>query len=218
MILEEAAFMSAELFRVVCVPLLGVKFTAMLAISTPAGDDDSYYSMLLDLLDPDTGKRIFKVEQIGLACDSCIAADKAAACPHRLDLNPSWKSKKGYALQKAILGSSETFERETQGRVLTARRPAFDAKDVDALFNQPRVSVVPADPSSPGVIYLGVDPNGLGKSDTGMIAAVFDHLRRFIVSLSSLLFRGVIGQGPDPQTPRPRAGLARRSLPFCGAD
>ena len=81
-ILEEAAHMDKKVFFEVVVPLLGVKHTAVLAISTP-DDEFNYYTQLLEL-------GLFKVIKIGLTCEACEAM--GLACTHKIRRLPHWKT------------------------------------------------------------------------------------------------------------------------------
>lgn len=158
-ILEEAAFMDKQVFFQVCVPLLGVNHTALLAISTP-DDEFNFYSELFDLKRPD-GKSMFKMIKIGnsktptrmiqhscttqmmccllvdgvfvcigLACADCM--DNGLQCNHKLDKLPHWKTIERQALISTILESvPELADRETRGVVKSNRRNCFD-KDVSA--------------------------------------------------------------------------------------
>jgi hypothetical protein len=86
-IMEEAAFMSSEMFAKIVVPLFGVAKTAVLAISTP-DDEFNYYTNLMDIK-LDGGKSLFKVIRIGGACDSCSSA--GIKCTHSMLRLPIWK-------------------------------------------------------------------------------------------------------------------------------
>lgn len=111
--MEEAAFIEPALFNEVIVPLLGVEGTAVLAITTPEQDLDNYFTILMDLKDPETGpvcvlcgmedvlmtedqhdsdEDLFKTIRLGLACEACVAAGKGAECTHMAHLAPPWKS------------------------------------------------------------------------------------------------------------------------------
>ena len=87
-IMEEAAFIEPALFNEVIVPLLGVEGTAVLAITTPEQDLDNYFTILMDLKDPETDEDLFKTIRLGLACEACVAAGKGAECTHMAHLAP----------------------------------------------------------------------------------------------------------------------------------
>ncbi len=70
--------MDQSVFQAVVVPLLGVRHTALLAISTP-DDEFNFYSELFELKN-DRGGELFKTIRIGLACEACQA--NGLRCEH----------------------------------------------------------------------------------------------------------------------------------------
>lgn len=64
--------------------LIGVKNTALLAITTPQSEFN-YFSELMALKDQH-GRPLFRCIQLGLVCQSCQKT--GAACNHRLSMNP----------------------------------------------------------------------------------------------------------------------------------
>ena len=168
--------MDRDLFEYVCVPLLGVRDTVCLGISTPAADDN-YYSSLFQIPHP-KGGRLFRVIPVGLACQRCRDAGVAPSCTHVLHLMPSRKSKAGLDLQKAIL-PEDRHRQENQAEVLDNRKRAFDPKDINSLYNRPR-KIIQGGGNLKGTIFLAIDPSQGGqKSELAMIAGV---LRKRIIS------------------------------------
>jgi hypothetical protein len=76
--------MAPDVFYQVVVPLLGVKNTALLAISTPEGPFN-YYTLLMEQKDQ-YGQDLFFIIRLGLICKACERS--GAACTHRLHMNP----------------------------------------------------------------------------------------------------------------------------------
>ena len=111
-VMEEAAFMKPSVVYKVIIPLMAVKDTAILAISTPE-DEGNYYSVLLSLLNDD-GTTVFKTLAVGLSCDACRAEGKASECSHKSSDLPSWKSEDMQRLQKRVL-PKEIYEAEALG-------------------------------------------------------------------------------------------------------
>jgi len=87
-VLEEASRLDQAVFQEVVVPLLGVRDTALIGISTPL-DANNFYSELVESKKPD-GDPLFNVVTIRLLCDACEKAGKTE-CPHNTDI-PPWKS------------------------------------------------------------------------------------------------------------------------------
>ena len=86
--LQEASRLDQEVFQEVVVPLLGVRDTALIGISTPL-DANNFYSELVQSVKPD-GSPLFNVVTIRLLCEDCEKAGRMQ-CPHNVDV-PPWKS------------------------------------------------------------------------------------------------------------------------------
>ncbi|KAK3234673.1 hypothetical protein CYMTET_55223 [Cymbomonas tetramitiformis] len=86
-ILEEASRLDEAVFTEVIVPLLNVRNTALLAISTPL-DENNFYSTLLNMKDPITTGPMFNVLEIKLICDVC--AKKGIKDTHAAEETTSW--------------------------------------------------------------------------------------------------------------------------------
>ena len=69
-ILEEAAFIASDVWTEVVIPLIEVKNTALIAISTPL-DSSNFYSTLVSMKD-DRGESVFEVLEARAACALCI--------------------------------------------------------------------------------------------------------------------------------------------------
>lgn len=83
-ILEEASRLDRAVFTEVVVPLLGVKDTAVLAISTPL-DENNFYSQMLEMTHNDGVTPLFNVISVSLICDECKQKELKGqlTCPHR---------------------------------------------------------------------------------------------------------------------------------------
>jgi hypothetical protein len=180
--MEEAAFINQGLFYEVIVPLLGVEGTAVLAISTPDESDGNYYSLLMDLQDPDDqSKPLFKTIRIGLACDACVAANTAATCTHRQQLVPPWKSNQRQNKMRKIMESDQhLFMRENLGMITSNTQYMFPAHMVNGLRQAPAFRVLrPCD-----VLFCAIDPSGGGtQSDYAMATVCVEHGKYGIVGL-----------------------------------
>ena len=171
-ILEEASRLDEAVFYEVCLPLLGVSNTAMVAISTPL-EEDNFFSQLLVAKKPN-GAPLFKVMQIRLICDACLAA-KADSCPHMAGNLPLWKSTARSELVKTLMASDHQMWLREQAGVITSRDiPAFDRISIEKAFLEtsrvPVGKVVPEDAR----VYVAIDPSGGGFSLTAVVAGVID--------------------------------------------
>ncbi len=176
-VMEEAGFVKAEVVQYSMVPLMGVKHTVMLAISTPS-DKDNYFATLFNMTFPDTGERVFKCIPIGLACESCRKRNITVKCMHMIYNLPSWKDLSGHELQVRML-SEDAARQETFAEQMNARIPCFPHYLLDALWSRGMKHVTGRD----GVIFIGVDPSrgGTGTSSTAMIAILYDRQDHAVV-------------------------------------
>lgn len=166
-ILEEAAHMNPDVFFQVVVPLLTVRHTAVLAISTP-DDEFNYYTELLEC-------GLFHTIKVGLICDPCMA--KGIPCNHMKKKLPSWKSAENHDKVLKIMKTQKTLAmREIGGEVITDRQFIF-RKHIQDLHTSPRHNFTYA----PQVIHCVIDPSGGGKgSDWAIMSGCIDNGMRVV--------------------------------------
>lgn len=162
-ILEEAAFIPPNLFKNSVVPLIGVRNTAVLGISTPQ-DELNYYNQLME-----TG--LFKTIKIGLSCDECLS--KGIKCPHRRERLPFWKPEEKQELIEKFYGAGtenlKKMQRELYGQVASSK--IYTLQHLSKRFAAlPRVKI-----NKPlRVIHIGIDPGTGGEgSDYAMISMAY---------------------------------------------
>ena len=167
--------MSPEVFNTVCVPLIGVGMTAMLAISTP-DDEFNFYTELFEMINPLTGELFFYLIKIGLACQTCL--ESGNPCNHQLDKLPHWKPVERQLLINQLLSSNpDLANRETRGVVQSSKRPVFDQEHIAALGRAAMYSFN----YSPSVLWLAIDPAGGGsQSDFAMATMAFEDCRELV--------------------------------------
>jgi hypothetical protein len=170
-ILEEAAFISADVWTEVVIPLIEVKNTALIAISTPL-DASNFYSTLVNMKD-ENNNPVFEVLEARAACQMCIEtlADPSK-CPHVQLERPSWKSKEKQKVVRALYaGNEQTMLRESLGVVTEGANGVFLRKQVKAVFEADR-RALPRDTTH---IYVAIDPNGGGPSKFAICSVVRDR-------------------------------------------
>jgi len=176
-ILEEASRLDEAVFNEVCLPLLGVSNTSLLAISTPL-DENNFFSQLLLSKKPN-GAPLFKVLQIELVCATCREA-KATECPHNANLLPSWKSAARGELVKSLMENNKDMWLREQAGVITSRdTAAFDRAAIERCFANrfPLSRLIIQD----NRVYITVDPSGGGFSQTAVLACAVDANERSVV-------------------------------------
>ena len=182
-ILEEAAFILPAVWTEVVIPLIEVKNTALIAISTPL-DSSNFYSTLISMVD-DRGNKIFEVYEGRAACAKCVETlEDPSKCPHVQLERPAWKSKEKQQVVKALYaGNEQTMLRESMGVVTEGANGVFMRKMVQRLFDQPRKPI----PSDTRHIFVAIDPNGGGPSHFAICSVIRQH-GSILVSYVILLF------------------------------
>lgn len=167
--MEEAAFMALDVFFEVIVPLLEMDTTALIAISTPL-DGMNFYSEMFELKGGD-GKPLFNQLRIGMSCEKCQKANKAADCTHMASVVPPWKSAAKFDMVKAIYGDrKDILARESMGQITNDAASIFSQGMVEKMLaKQPWVLK-----SGAKYVFLGVDPNGGGDSQMAIVTMVME--------------------------------------------
>ena len=182
-ILEEASRLDEAVFTEVCLPLLGVSNTSLLAISTPL-EENNFFSQLLLAKKPN-GAPLFKNITIELVCAACREA-KSLDCPHMAAKLPSWKSAARGELVKTLMeNNKDMWLREQAGVITTRDTAAFDRASVDTCFAAanrfPILKLVPQDDR----LYVSIDPSGGGFSQTACMAACVDAQTKCFVVVAA---------------------------------
>ena len=160
-VLEEAAFIDPQVFFQVVVPLMGVRHTAVLAITSP-DDEFNYFSEVIELKN-EHDQPLFHSIKIGLMCDSCQQRG-VAKCPHRIHRLPHWKSAERQRKVEAIMaGDEKLMLRETRGMIVGSRNFVFQPDWLDVLYRKPLYSWQ----MNVQWLSIGIDPSGGGGSAVG---------------------------------------------------
>ena len=113
------------MFFEVIVPILELKNTALLAISTPM-DEFNFYSKLTELKD-DKGLPFFNTIKAGRICKQCslLPHEEMLKCDHVKD-TAHWKSvRKGKRLKMLYGGDEARGLRELGGVIASGKSPFF---------------------------------------------------------------------------------------------
>lgn len=177
-IMEEFTRCDPAVWQEVVVPLLGVNGTAIVAISTPLGEDN-WYTGLIQKKTED-GERLFNVVQYSLVCDECRKKDLATECQHKIELLPPWKSESRQRLVKFLLSdSSDLYLTEAMGEISSSKSRCFSEEMVDAWILRPlRGSSATG---SQATIYIAVDPTSGIRSELAVVSMYFDSSHRLVV-------------------------------------
>jgi hypothetical protein len=190
-VLEEAAYISADVFKEVVIPLLGVSLTSLIAITTPA-DSDNYCNELMQLRTSEQEK-VFSVYEARGMCQDCVDAGEVQ-CPHVTLEIPPWKSKAKSKVTEALYGGDSTLMmRELGGAAADDTSAAFGRQMINALFAKERWKIpnsLSDRPSAsaavggshclqlpPRLLFVAVDPNGGGCNSKFAILTLAPYCR-----------------------------------------
>ena len=176
--MDEAAHIDPNLFYKTIVPILQLKNTSLLALSSPEGNEN-YYSQLLNLKD-EHGRPWFKVVDKKMICAECQKGDRAKqlACDH-IKKTEEWLSNRKFERLKALYSNAQgTALQELAGMVVSEYTPCFNMDDIEACFTAKPVITL----SAPGIIYISADPSGGGPSHLALAAGYFDMASNFVVN------------------------------------
>jgi hypothetical protein len=144
--------------------------TCLIAITTPR-DSEHFFSALLRLIDPETGKPLFNVLRIGDPCEPCKKTETPWLCSHKTDELPPWKSMRKQSKYLPIYEGNEHVNlREQWGIEADSTKVAFKKNQIKEFAKRPEITC----DVTPNVIFLSSDPAGGGQSEMGLCAAYFD--------------------------------------------
>lgn len=176
-ICEEAAAMSYHFIGVVAVPLIQVKGTTFIAISTVQGEDN-HFSKLLNLKTVDGRSSIFNVFRFFNTCNDCREEGKASSCKHMENERPSWIETDRVQTARQILKGLDMHEQEEaeiSGIVRSSHKTAFNPALITKAFKHNKPITIDQLSDEPRIIYVMIDPTGGGASDLALISGIFDR-------------------------------------------
>eukprot|EP00960_Hanusia_phi_P022407 662954-Hanusia_phi.AAC.3 len=138
--------------------------------------------------DPETGRPLFAVRCIELACQACKDDGKAAECVHMLHLVPQWQSGERHRRLKVMMQDRpDLIQSELAGLAFDSLQQVFRSKDIDTFLEQEAppfcsgqtvwITVDPAagGPQSDYAIVSIVRSKGLITGSPGLVAQVVRH-------------------------------------------
>ena len=179
--LEEAAFMSMDVFFEIVTPLLEMQQTALIAISTPQ-DATNFYSELFELKDAE-GEDMFNTMRVSLICDACMESEHPERCPHRAHLIPPWKSDAKLKMVKDIYGDQTLLlQRESMGVITEDATSVFPQDHVEWIFKQ---DIGPPPTLQPSILFCVCDPTGGGNSRMCLITFMLWRNAVYLVAMDA---------------------------------
>lgn len=169
-IIDEAAHIDQKLFYKTIVPILQMKNTSLLCLSSPEGDAN-YYSGLMNLKRKGTNESFFNVIDCFQICPKCLKLErtKQILCRH-IKNNSHWiSSRKTKELMTLYEANPEDAIREFGGIVVSDHLPALRKEDINRTFSMPKVQTT----APPKYIITSCDPSGGGPSRLSIMSGYF---------------------------------------------
>jgi len=182
---EEAGYIDKAVWFQVVVPLILMKDTVVVLISTPSGPGTLFDSLMTATRGD--GTTLFKRLDAGTVCDSCLGTEMENSCTHDASSRPEWNSQAGFDDALVLYGDDTVMARqELMGISNGDDKSAFLKERLDLLFGRPRFG----EPHTRvETIYVAVDPNGGPKvteelgSETAVVSFFYDGGRQVVSSL-----------------------------------
>jgi hypothetical protein len=189
-IVDEAAHANPDLFYDVLFPILQMKKTSMMALSSPEGTTN-HFSKWIKLPDPDNPTQTwFRTLECFMICEDCrkLPKEEQIRCTH-VKQTAFWinqqKSRKFMSLYE--LNPSRALL-EYGGMVDDDFIPCFKQADLVQFFDKP----VYRTESTPDYIFVTCDPSGGGMSQLAICSGYFDEALNWVVSVPSYRQYGTI--------------------------
>lgn len=177
-IIDEAAHIDPKLFFKTILPILAMKNTSLMCLSSPEGDDN-YYSQLMNLKDEESGEPFFQVINCFQICPRCLKLEreKQIKCTH-VKSSAHWlSSRKTKKLKMLYKANPEDAIREFGGIVVSDHLPALRKEEVQRAFTmEPMFTSTP-----PPCIFTCCDPTGGGPSMLSIASGYYTKMGDLVV-------------------------------------
>lgn len=172
--------MDPDLFFKVIVPILQMRNTALLALSSPEGSSN-YFSKLINLKDHE-GNPFFRVCDCFMICEECRKLDreKQILCNHVKQTAHWLSSDKANRLKMLYAADPATAIKEFGGIIEDDFVPCFPAAEIERFFDRKPYVMQ----SAPRYIFVTCDPSGGGMSQLAICSGYYDDTLNFVVSQS----------------------------------
>jgi hypothetical protein len=178
-IIDEAAHIDPKLFFKTILPILQMKNTSLMCLSSPEGDEN-YYSQLMNLKDEDTGESFFHVINCFQICKECMKLERELQikCTH-VKSSAHWlSSRKTKKLKMLYKANPEDAIREFGGIVVSDHLPALRKEEVQRCFTMDHVHTS----APPPFIFTCCDPTGGGPSMLSIASGYYTKMGDLVVS------------------------------------
>lgn len=171
-VVEEAAFIDVHVYEQIIVPLIGMRKSVVIMISTPL-DSFNYFSQLLDLRDA-MNNPLFLIARMEMACNLCKKLNREHLCKHRMKYLPPWKSEeKNEIMQLLLRNKADTMARENMGSIKDAGNSFIEKTTLDRWFDPTQnPPYEPRTMERADIVVVGIDPSGSDGKNSSETAIV----------------------------------------------
>lgn len=217
---DEMAHAKMAFFLEVIVPILGVKNTVFIGVSSPL-EENNFFNTLMTLTDERTKQKVFNTLEQTTVCEVCLQ-QRNMNCTHLAYMIPPWKDPSLIAITANIyraLGQDEVERMELYGLTGQPFGGVVDANAVDDMFDKKRF--IYNNQKQPDFVFVGHDPNAGGECHTGMCALCFVDGQIIVRCDSTLLLFSLLRCSERGRRARRRRALrssvcsARCRAPEC---
>jgi hypothetical protein len=168
-ILEEFAFMNVQCFHQVVIPLISMKISATIGISTIDPSPDNFVTDLKN-------RNVIKFIPIELACETCKKAGEGESCKHRRHLAPPTLGGGRYELTRKLYPEEEggRYAVEMLGIVKQEEKNCFNHNLLHELFANRKFD---PNENQHRYLFITIDPCGgsVKPSDSSSDVALVSH-------------------------------------------
>ena len=124
----------AGFFYETVAPILSIGTASLVAISTLTSEIN-FYTRLIKMHDPATGRPLFTTRCIELCCEKCKEEGKSHECVHMLHLVPSWQSEERHRKLKIMMQDRpDLIQSELAGLACDSLQQVFRKGDIHLMF------------------------------------------------------------------------------------
>lgn len=197
--MDEGSYAHKDVFFRVIVPVLVVKNTVLILITSPS-DENNWVSRIIKYKDKDGNPLVYS-DRFSYVCEKCARLEPAL---HRLCTHTSAKGKeppfKDASLKSKwqkiyeFEGDRDAFIQENTGHITAMTGACFLPKDLERAFSAANVitPVIPGDVSDHRVpcVLLCFDPNGGGQNNMALTIGYKDTMTNVSVLCWADKYRG----------------------------
>ncbi len=157
-ILDEAAFINKAMLEEVIGPLIKVRNTTIIALSTHSGAEN-WFSRIFKRKDKQI-ERIVTRMQVKFMCDDCETKG-FKTCEHMRHLQPKWHDAESKELIQLFITNEQLYAQEIMGKIIGSNDGCFFNHDfMDFLFKRPKP---PIQTLHTRTLLTFIDPKGTSE-------------------------------------------------------